>query len=279
MARHLVPIETIVNDYMIEMEDNDYGATRNAAKVRNIALSGLKDLRSNGLKPIRAYVLELDENTMSITLPNDFIDYARIGIVNSAGQFITMAKNPSLGMAYQQPLLDNLGAKLLDSDGVELTALRQFGGTQNYPETRQDLLIYRDTLSDYRSGGQYGRTGGGSWAGEFRVDLENSRIYFSSSVSATEIVLEYIYDETMLSNPQISEFAEEALKNWIYWKLINNKSNVPPSEKVRARRLYSNARTVARDNLNAPKNKAEYIMQFWAANSQQAPRTGGAGMR
>lgn len=274
MARYLTDISDIVNDYMLEMEDNDYGATKNATKVRNIAIAGLKDLRRSGVKILKSLILQVNQNTNSIELPNDFIDYARIGVLTSGGVFVPLNNNKLLGMAYQEFILDHTNSKLLDNDGIELTALRQVSGSSGNSLTSDSYVRYAANMGTGSYGANFGMSGGGSAAGDFRVDLENSRIFFSTSMTSPEVVLEYIADESMSSNPKIHEYCEEALMNYIYYSLIKRKRDVPFNEKIRARKVYANSKTLAIQNMNQDKSIAEIIMRL-NKHTQMSPRVAG----
>ena len=60
-----------------------------------------------------------------------------------------------------------------------------------------------------------------------------------------EIVIEYIADEARSTNPSVHVYAEEALRAYIYYKIIERKSSVPANEKMRARSEYYNERRLA----------------------------------
>lgn len=270
MARTWTSIDDIVNDYMISMDDEDYGATQNPLKVRNIAIGVMKQLVNSGAKVMKSQVLQVNSTTNSVELPNDFYDYCRVGVINVKGQFIPMVANGVLERMYQEPLFDNLDAKLLDSDGVELTALKQYG-TQS--ATGDDSRIRYVSQMQGAYGGNFGLSGGNSQAGTYRVDLRGGRMYFSTNMKETEVVLEYLADESMSSTPQVHYFLETAMMAGIYSELIHRKSNVPPAEKVRARKAFSREKELALNNMRCDKSKAEIIARLMK-HSQLAPRTG-----
>ena len=68
---------------------------------------------------------------------------------------------------------------------------------------------------------------------------------------STFIVIEYVGDEAKATNPSVHVFAEEALRAYIYYRIIERKSNVPANEKARARQEYYNERRKANSRLKS----------------------------
>ena len=75
--------------------------------------------------------------------------------------------------------------------------------------------------------------------------MDQNRIELKSNDSMSELVIEYIADEARATNPRVHVYAEEALRSYIYYKLIERKSSVPANEKARARAEYYNERRKA----------------------------------
>jgi len=65
------------------------------------------------------------------------------------------------------------------------------------------------------------------------------------NTSVAKVLVEYVADEARATNPSVHIFAEEALRSYIYYRVIERKSNVPLSEKARARQEYYNERRKA----------------------------------
>ena len=93
--------------------------------------------------------------------------------------------------------------------------------------------------------------GGGNYSGQYRVDSQNNRFELSSDIGATTVYLEYIADEALAASPTIHVYAEQALRAYIYYHLIERRSSVPQSEKARARQEYYNERRLANSRLKA----------------------------
>jgi hypothetical protein len=65
------------------------------------------------------------------------------------------------------------------------------------------------------------------------------------------VYLEYIADEARAASPTIHVYAEQALRSYIYYHLVERKSNVPLGEKGRARQEYYNERRLANSRLKS----------------------------
>ena len=71
-------------------------------------------------------------------------------------------------------------------------------------------------------------------------------------------------------NPSVHIYAEEAIRAYIYYRLIERKSNVPYNEKVRARTEYYNERRKANARLKAF-NKEQALLTI-RKNTKQSPK-------
>ena len=84
------------------------------------------------------------------------------------------------------------------------------------------------------------------------------------------MVVEYIADEARSANPDVHVYAEEALRSYVYYKIIERKSSVPANEKSRARAEYYNERRKANARLsNFTKEEA---LKTIRKNFHQAPK-------
>ena len=100
--------------------------------------------------------------------------------------------------------------------------------------------------------------------------MDQNRIELDTNSSYGEVVLEYIADEAKSSNPTVHIYAEEALRAYIYYKVIERKSNVPMGEKQRARSEYYNELRKANARLSTfSKDEA---LQVIRRNFRQSPK-------
>ena len=112
--------------------------------------------------------------------------------------------------------------------------------------------------------------GGGTLYGQFRVNLDQNRIELSVNSDISEIVLEYIADEARAEDPSVHIYAEQALRSYIYYRIIERKSSVPANEKARARQEYYNE--LRKANARMKSFTKEELLKTIRKNSKQAPK-------
>ena len=273
MSRAFIPLSAIVNDYMADRDEEDYGKITSYKKVERLALAALGELQFDSLKSFKTMSLPIDRDTMSLTVPTDYVNFMRIGVLNNDNIFIPITTNQVLPNINQVNMLDSSSQKILDDNGVEITTydiLATPTGDDGLPLT---LDGYRHK---YGRNGFFGTSGGNSIAGSCIEDKDNGKFFFSSQFPSDidNVVLEYLADERMNIDPRIHTAAEEAVHNYIYWRHIKKKSNVPSVEKQMARKAFTDAKRTAGARISSP-TKTEVLSQFYKMNTQQAPKTGG----
>lgn len=82
--------------------------------------------------------------------------------------------------------------------------------------------------------------------------------------------MEYVADEARSENPSIHIYAENALRTYVYYRLVERKSNVPSSEKSRARQEYYNERRLA--NARIKSFTKEEALKTIRKNYKQSPK-------
>lgn len=222
------------------------------------AKRGLQELTYDVLKEIKGIELELDPDTLQITLPEDYINYVRVSWVDDAGYFHPMVTNEDTRIA-EAYLQDNYYAILFDVDGNVLKA-----NQNSYDET-----LINDQYSVYRF-----FNGGGEANGlDYDLDYGNARfgmetdkanfngwftvgggvMKFSSNVGGKTIVLEYISDgvaSATLSDIRVHKFAEKALYAYMEYEIASRLNDV---QEYKIRRMEKNAHRLkmqAKNRLN-----------------------------
>jgi len=255
MARDTVSVDQIVNDFMLTLDGDDYANNANGMLVRNYALRGIREMSFDIQKRIKSLKLAVNAVNDTVELPDDFVDYTKIGIVGGDGLIYVFGENKNLAA----PLKYNTDAagNSIDSDS---------DGVFDRVDAKTDGA---STLYGGNIGRAYG-AGGGNYSGEFRVNFEQNRIELSSSSGYSEIVIEYIADEARSSNPSIHIYAENALRSYMYFRLIERKANVPMGEKARARQEYYNERRLANARLKS--FTKEEALKTIRKNFKQSPK-------
>jgi hypothetical protein len=274
MARNYVSISQVVDDFIITLESENYASTASDNIIRSYALRGVREMGFDLSKRIRSLKLPVDTSNYTVELPDDYVDWSKIGVVGDDGLVYVLGENKNIN--YSQ-IYSTSGGNYYDSDGDGLYEREDSKSATNSgsPGAASDLTdgfesyIFRNYIYDNNQGRLYG-AGGGHYYGQFRINLDQNRIELKTNSSVNEIVIEYIADEARSTNPQVHVYLEEALRAYIYYKIIERKSNVPANEKMRARAEYYNERRLA--NARMKSFTKEEALKTIRKNFMQAPK-------
>ena len=279
MARNTVPLNQVINDFIITLADDDYAGHASDVQVRTHALRGIREMGFDLSKVIRSIKITVDSTIDTVELPDDFVDWCKVGVVGSDGIVYVLGENKNIN--YSQAYANASGTKVsnaasaTDSDGDGVfdridSKGATTGATANSNDLTQgfDSYVFRNYVYG-ASNGLYG-IGGGHLEGGFRFNLDQNRIELESNESISEVVIEYVADEARSKNPSIHVYAEEALMSYMYYKIIERKSSVPANEKARARQEYYNERRKA--NARIKSFKKEEALKTIRKNYKQSPK-------
>jgi len=274
MANNYTSINEVVNDFILSIDSDDHVGSVPDYVIRSYALRGIRDLGFDLSKVIRSIKLLVKSNN-TVDLPEDYVDWTKVGVVSGGGIVYVLGENKNINYS-QSYVYDSLGNKAdYDNDGLydrvdSKTATNS--GSPSADSSIQDGLesyIFRNYVYDNDYGGLYG-IGGGHLYGEFRVNLDQNRIEIGDDNDISEVVLEYIADEARSTNPRVHIYAEEALRAYIYYKMVERKSSVPANEKARARQEYYNERRLA--NARMKSFTKDELLRTIRKNFKQAPK-------
>jgi len=249
-----VGLRQVIDDFIVTMDSDDFVSNVSDAAIRNIALRGIREFGFDVTSKIRSLRRTVQANN-TIVLPDDYVDLIKIGVVSDGIVYVLGEnKNLNISMSIDTPVADDdsedgpldLLGNIIDnrSRDVSDTAGNEGGGGDDY-----DYYVFQNYLYQGGLGRLYGM-GGGHLRGEYRIDLDQNRIELSTNDGVSEAIIEYVSDEARNSFPVIHVYAEEALRSYMYYKLIERKSTVPAGEKARARSEYYNERRKAKARLN-----------------------------
>lgn len=280
MAFDKVKLSDIIRDFIITLDGDDYASNASDSAIRNFALRGIREIGFDLSKKVKSLKLTVASNG-TVTLPDDYVDLVKLGVVDGDGYVRVFGQNKNINYSRrmetetdQNPLgneqfeagpldiaFNTIGDRIDDKTSTNNTV----GGTDD----NFDYFVFENYIYQGGIGRLYG-TGGGHLAGEYRVNLDQNRIEIDTNDGYTEIVIEYIADEARSSDPEVHVYAEEALRAYIYYKIVERKSSVPANEKARARAEYYNERRKANARLsNFTKDEA---LKTIRKNFMQAPK-------
>jgi len=221
MSQESVSINQIVNDFVLTQGSDDYASNVSDTTLRNYALRGIREMGFDLMRKIKTAELTVDTTLGKVDFPADFVALTKLGVLGTDGILYSFVENPNLNLLENQP-----------SDSIP----DYMSGFESY--------VYRNYISNSQQGRLYGLDGG-QGSGEYRINFEQGRIELALNTSVAKVLVEYVADEARSTNPSVHIFAEEALRSYLYYRIIERKSNVPLSEKARARQEYYNERRKA----------------------------------
>lgn len=269
MARDTVSIDQIVNDILLTADGDDYANNANAVVLRNYALRGVREMGFDIMKRIKSLKLPVNGDNNTIELPDDYVDYTKIGVVGSDGLIYVFGENKNQNMSMKYVLDSNDDPVDSDGDGVYDRVDAKDESTARASLSDFESYTFRNFLYEGNIGRAYG-IGGGKYSGEFRINYEQNRIELYSTAGYDEVVIEYIADEARSTNPSVHIYAENALRSYIYYRLIERKANVPMGEKARARQEYYNEKRLANARLKS--FTKEEALKTIRKNFKQSPK-------
>ena len=269
MARNLVTVEQIVSNFKILVEGDDYCANTSDSVIRTLAIRGIREMGFDMLKRVRSLKLPVNTALNTVDLPDDFVDLTKIGYVASDGLIYVFGENKNIN--YSRAYVLDSGDNPIDSDGDGVYDRVDDKTVPNNTNSLSafDTYIFRNYTYAASNGRLYG-LGGGQYSGEYRINYEQNRIEVASTDGITDIVIEYIADEALSSNPTVHKYAEDALRAYIYYKIVERKANVPANEKMRARQEYYNERRLANSRLKS--FTKEEALKTIRKNFRQSPK-------
>ena len=102
-----VKLSQIIRDFIITLDHDDYVSNASDIAIRNTALRGIREIGFDIGKKIKSIKLNIESND-TITLPDDYVDVSKIGIVGEDGIIRTLNHNGNLNYSQKYEV---------DSDG------------------------------------------------------------------------------------------------------------------------------------------------------------------
>ena len=119
MARDLVTVKEVVNDFILSMGSDDYASNVSDTVVRNYALRGIREFGFDMSRVVKSLILPINTTLNTVDLPDDFVDLVKVGIVGSDGLVYVFGDNDNIAhpMAYKK---DSAGSPIdSDNDGIK----------------------------------------------------------------------------------------------------------------------------------------------------------------
>ena len=285
MSMNKIKLSQIISDFLLTLDSDDYVSSVSDIALRNLALRGIREFGFDISKKVKSIKRSIASNN-TVTLPEDYVDLTKLGVVGSGGLIYILGENKNINYSRRLEVSsdDSDGTRTDTFDGSPLNiAANQVSDLvddKTSTSTTQDengnpndgdfdFYVFQNYLYQGGEGRLYG-AGGGYARGYYRLNLDQNRIELELNSNESEVVLEYVADEARSGDPEVHAYLEEALRCYIYYKIIERKSNVPANEKARAKAEYYNERRKANSRMsNFTKDEA---LRTIRKNFRQSPK-------
>jgi len=274
MARNTIKVSQIVNDFLLTMGHDDFVNDIDESVLKNFAKRGIREFGFDMMNRVKSLKLSVNSSTDTVDLPDDYVDMIKIGVVGSDGIVYVLGENKNINISQKYNTDSNGNPIDSDNDGVydRVDSKGATSGTNSSTSNIDDGFedyVFRNYVYGGMEGRLYG-VGGGQYEGGYRINLDQNRIEMQTSNNITEVVVEYIADEARSVDPTVHIYLEEALRSYIYFKIVERKSSVPLGEKQRARSEYYNERRKANSRMKA--FSKEEALKTIRKNFKQSPK-------
>ena len=243
-ARNYITIDSVINDYIDESEQS----VHKYAKLYNIAVRGMEKLGLDFFYKIRTVKIPIDTTNYTAQLPNDYISYTKIGVLNSVGEIIPLKFNNKMTYyADQQP--DRLA---LTQDNTLATWYQS------------DLPLWFNYWDGYGFNNIYGLPSGSPFVGSFNIDDSNGVVLLNQYFYYSYLMIEYLSSGNPDEPFRIPIQFREALLSFLAWRDIasmpsTRKGNL--GDKRDRKQEFYNQRRIANAQF-----KPLYLMQAYEQN-------------
>lgn len=225
--RQFVELDECINFYLDESEQGIH----KYFKCFNLAFRALDELGLDFFYAIKSVKLPINAN-LTVTIPGDYLNYSKIGVLNSIGEIIPLYYNDKL--TTYADLLPNRLQKTQDPTLINVLS-PQNGVFYNY----WDGTTF---------GNLYGLPSGAPFVGSFKIDNANGVILLDENFGYDYLMLEYVSSPVQGQTYYVPVQFREAVIAYLRWKdriSMPVKSHLDNSNVGLRRHDYYNERRLA----------------------------------
>ena len=197
--RQWITIDEAITDYLTESEQGNH----KYFKCWNLAYRAMVELGLDFFYSVKSVKLPVNAN-LTVTLPEDYLNYTKVGILNNEGAIIPLQVNNNLTTAFDmQP---NRLAQTQDPSIV----------TGYSPQG----IVWWNFWNGYGLSNLYGLPSGSPFVGSFKIDNKNGVIVLDEYYDFEYVMLEYIASPVSGGEYFIPIQFKEAVIAYLRWKDI-----------------------------------------------------------
>jgi len=225
--RQWISIEEPITSYMDEAEISNH----KYFKLWHIAFRAMTELGLDAFYNVKTVKLPVNSN-LTVTIPADFLQYSKIGVLNQQWEIITMGVNNKLTVAFD----------------LQPTRLEQTQDNTINTQLNQQGVWWYNYWNGQGYGQVFGYPSGNPHIGSFKIDNANGVIVLSENFSYPYLMLEYVSSPQPGGEYYVPIQFKEAVIAYLRWKdiiSIPSKTHVNNASLEMRRRDYYNERRLA----------------------------------
>ena len=225
-------LDNIINAFMVVYVGEDKIISKvNRTDVQFHAMRAIQELSYDVFRSVKSQEIEVP-NTLSMILPQDYVNYVKIVRVGSDGleRPLYPARKTSDPFAITQDSDGNY--QYTDNALTEQTPSNTSENFESQTPINYQLydVNYSSDVEISTEGRRYGLEPEHSQInGSYFIDNSRGLIKFGSALAGETITLHYVSDSLGTDNEMVvHKFCEEACYKWIAYGILSTRSNTPP---------------------------------------------------
>lgn len=197
--RQWISIDECINAYMDESEQGNH----KYFKLWNLAYRALTELGLDFFYSVKSVKLPVNPN-MTVTIPEDYLNYTKVGILNAQGQIIPLSVNNNITTAFD----------------LQPTRIAQTQDPTVFTGYSPQGIVWWNYWNGYGLSNLYGLPSGSPFVGSFKIDNKNGVIVLDEYFAFDYIMLEYISSPQQGQDYYVPIQFKEAVIAYLRWKDI-----------------------------------------------------------
>lgn len=197
--RQWIPLDECIYAYMTEAELSQH----KYFKLWHLAYRAITELGLDAFYCIKSVKLPVNSN-LTVTLPADYLNYSKVGVLNQQGEIIPMGVNSKLTFAFD----------------LQPTRLEQTRDNTIPTQLNQQGVWWYNVWNGqgYGYSNLYGLPSGAPFIGNFKIDNANGVIVLSENFSYDYVMLEYVSSPIPGEEYFVPIQFKEAVIAYLRWK-------------------------------------------------------------
>lgn len=192
-----ITLDSVLNDFLAESEQSIH----KYFKLWHLAFRGFENLGIDFFYKVKAVKLPINSN-LTVTLPADYLNWTKVGVLNDRGEIIPLYYNDKL--TTYADLLPGREEKTQDDTLVDTTG---WGINTWFNFWNGSAFV-----------NVYGTPSGAPFVGNFKIDTDNGVIVLNETFAYEYLMLEYVSSPVEGQEYYLPVQFRDALIAWLWWK-------------------------------------------------------------